>query len=99
MVALEIIAAPGISDPSYIRGPELGILSTCTGELRERYLIPMLSGEKRVAFAYTEPIEKKPTKAVVKGDTLDVNGFKSYVSGGHVADFLQDVVWLCQKMN
>lgn len=58
MVALEIIAALGISDPSYRRGPELGILSTCTGELKERYLIPMLAGEKRVAFAYTEPIEK-----------------------------------------
>jgi len=57
-VLLEIIAAPGISDPSYIRGPEPGILSICTGELRERYLIPMLAGEKRVAFAYTEPIEK-----------------------------------------
>src|SRR3974377_1327452 len=39
-----------------ITGPTVrGILYTLTGEMKERYLLPVLRGEKRACFAQTEP--------------------------------------------
>ena len=57
----------------------------------------MLSGEKRVAFAYMEPKNQSPTEAVVKGDGLVINEFKSDVSRGHLADLLLVSVKIVKK--
>src|SRR5947208_14973796 len=39
-----------------ITGPSVrAILYTLTGEMKEKYLMPVLRGEKRVCFAQTEP--------------------------------------------
>ena len=47
--------------------------------------------------AYMEPKNESLTEAVVKGDDLVVNGFKSYVSGGHLADLLLVSVKIVKK--
>ena len=53
----------------------------------------MLAGEKRGAFAFTEPDDaERKTSAVIDGETLVVNGQKSYVTGGATADYINAMV-------
>ena len=61
--------------------------------LRSSHLGPMLAGDKRSGFAFTEPADApRPSWAVVDGDSLLVSGRKSYVTGGADADFLVALV-------
>ena len=54
---------------------------------------PSIAGEKRAAFAFTEPDDAdRATWGVLDGDTLTVNGQKSYVTGGASADFVNVLV-------
>ena len=70
-------------------GPSPGVLAGSTEPLRGRYLGPLLAGEKRGAFAFTEPDDAPfHTCAERRGETLVVRGRKSYVTGGADADFL-----------
>ena len=74
-------------------GPSPGVLGTVNEPLRSNYLKPMLEGKKRAAFGFTEPDDaERPTWAAVERDWLNVNGCKSYVTGGANADFINTLV-------
>src|SRR6516164_2380693 len=78
-----------------ITGPSVRhILFTLTGELKEKYLMPVLRGEKKVAFAQTEPDAGSDpgsmrTTAVRDGDDYLINGTKRFITGADKAHFLQ----------
>lgn len=65
------------------------MLGAATGRLREEYLVPLMRGEKRGAFGFTEPDNApRPTWAVREGDELVITGRKSFVTNGDQADFV-----------
>src|SRR5205085_7252524 len=76
-----------------ITGPSVRhILYTLTGELKERYLLPVLRGEKKVAFAQTEPDAgsdpgSRRTTAVPDADNYVINGTKPFITGANEATF------------
>ena len=72
-------------------GPGPGVLAGCSEPLASDYLQPMLRGELRAAFGFTEP-EENPTTGRLDADRLIVNGCKSYVTGGAHADFINTLV-------
>src|SRR5579872_2750485 len=78
-----------------ITGPTVrGILYTLTGDMKEKYLLPVLRGEKRACFAQTEPDAGSDpggmrTTAVREGDSYVINGVKRFISGANKADFMQ----------
>ena len=78
-----------------ITGPTVRhILYSLTGEMKEKYLLPMLRGEKRSCFAQTEPDAGSDpggmrTTAVREGDHYVINGTKRYISGADKANFMQ----------
>ena len=80
---------------SGILGPNVrAILYTLEGELKEKYLMPVLRGEKRACFAQTEPDAGSDpggmrTTAVRDGDHYVINGVKRFISGAGKADFMQ----------
>src|ERR1700758_427188 len=81
-----------------ITGPTVrGILYTLTGEMKEKYLLPVLRGEKRACFAQTEPDAGSDpgamrTTAVRDGDFYVINGVKRFISHADKADFAQVMV-------
>ena len=72
-------------------GPGPGVLAGCVEPLKSKYLQPLMRGEKRAAFGFTEP-DSNPTTGRLEGDELLVNGCKSYVTGGAEADFINTLV-------
>jgi acyl-CoA dehydrogenase len=76
-------------------GPSVrAILFSLEGEMREKYLMPVLRGEKRACFAQTEPDAGSDpgsmrTTAVRDGDDYVINGVKRYISHADKADFAQ----------
>ena len=76
-------------------GPEIrGILFTLNEEQKEKYLFPVLRGEKKTAFAQSEPDAGADpgamrTTAVRQGDHYLINGYKRWITGAKHADFLQ----------
>jgi alkylation response protein AidB-like acyl-CoA dehydrogenase len=87
-VVRETLGAANLRVARYVFGPGPGALGAATGELRTRYLEPLLRGEKAGAWAFTEPGDApKPTWATRDGSDLVITGRKSYVSGGEAADF------------
>ena len=76
-----------------ITGPEVRpSLYNLTGSMRERYLLPSISGEKRGCFAQTEPDAGSDpgamrTTAVRDGDDYIINGEKHYINSADEADF------------
>ncbi len=90
-VVRETLAAANLGVTRSVFGPGPGALRGATGLLREQYLEPVMRGEKRGSFAFTEPSGAdagRPTWARRDGDDLVVNGRKPFVTGGHVADFI-----------
>src|SRR5246127_4593784 len=81
-----------------ITGPTVrGILYTLTGDMKEKYLMPVLRGEKRACFAQTEPDAGSDpggmrTTAVRDGDVYVINGVKRFITGANKADFMQLMV-------
>jgi len=75
-------------------GPGPGVLANCTEPLRSRYLAPLMAGDKRAGFAFTEPDDAAHfTRAVPASDgNYVVDGRKSYVTRGAEADFLNVLV-------
>jgi acyl-CoA dehydrogenase len=71
----------------------LAQLYEATEEQKERYLRPVLRGEKRGFFGLTEPsggsdpARAIQTRAVRDGDDWVINGSKVYISGADKADF------------
>jgi acyl-CoA dehydrogenase len=85
----EQLAAANTPLAAYVFGPGPGMLHAAEGELRRLYLEPVMRGEKRGAFGFTEPdTAPRPSWAVLEGETLVVNGQKSYVTGGASCDFV-----------
>jgi acyl-CoA dehydrogenase len=78
-------------------GPDPGpILYQLAEHQREKYLWPVLRGEKKVAFAQTEPgagadPAGMSTTAVRDGDHYVINGRKRFIGFGDEADFIQVV--------
>jgi acyl-CoA dehydrogenase len=78
-----------------ILGPTVRpILLSLQGELREKYLLPILRGEKRACFAQTEPDAGSDpgsmrTAAIRDGDDYVISGVKRFISHADKADFVQ----------
>lgn len=69
-----------------------GILKFGTEQQKEKYLAPVASGEKIGAYSLTEPMSGSDaatmrSRAVLDGDEYVINGRKSWVTSGPVADF------------
>jgi acyl-CoA dehydrogenase len=69
------------------------ILLACTGEQRERYLLPAVRGERVDCLAMTEPgagsdLRGMKTTALCKGDDFILNGTKHFISHADHADFV-----------
>lgn len=89
----ELWAAANSPLTDYIFGPGPGILHAAEGDLKRQYLDPVMRGEKRGAFGFTEPdTARRPTWGRIDGQTILVTGQKSYVTGGAEADFVSTLV-------
>jgi alkylation response protein AidB-like acyl-CoA dehydrogenase len=68
------------------------ILAHATPEQRERFLLPLVAGDIKVAFALTEPNAGTGadlrTSVVREGDTYYVTGEKHLITFGSIADYL-----------
>ncbi|MBX9759593.1 MAG: acyl-CoA dehydrogenase family protein [Beijerinckiaceae bacterium] len=77
-----------------ILGPEVRpVLYALEGDMRERYLYPVMRGEKESCFAQTEPDAGSDpgsmrTLAVRSGETYVINGVKRFITGADKADFM-----------
>jgi alkylation response protein AidB-like acyl-CoA dehydrogenase len=93
LVARETLALHGVGHLSGLFGAEAGLLADLPEPLRSSHLLPLLAGDKRSGFAFTEPAGAlRPTAAEVDGEHLVISGAKSYVTGGAEADFLTVLV-------
>jgi acyl-CoA dehydrogenase len=78
-------------------GPDVRpVLFTLNAEQKEKYLFPVLKGEKKTAFAQSEPEAGSDpgairTTAVRDGKNYIINGYKCWITNGHEADFYQIV--------
>uniref|UniRef100_UPI003564FCF2 acyl-CoA dehydrogenase family protein n=1 Tax=Sphingomonas sp. TaxID=28214 RepID=UPI003564FCF2 len=78
-----------------IFGPTIGpILLSLQGDLREKYLMPVLRGEMKACFAQTEPDAGSDpasmrTLAVRTGNCWKITGNKRYITKAATADFAQ----------
>jgi acyl-CoA dehydrogenase len=76
-------------------GPDVRpILFTLDPAQKEKYLFPVLRGEKKTAFAQSEPDAGSDpgairTTAVRQGDTYVINGYKRWITNAADADFFQ----------
>ncbi len=64
-----------------------------TEEQKQKYLMPLAKGEKLAAFALTEPnagsdAASITTSAVRDGDHYVLNGSKTWITNGDIADFI-----------
>lgn len=70
-----------------------GLLMYGTEEQKQSFLVPVASGEKVGAYSLTEPMSGSDastmrSRAELDGDEYILNGRKSWVSGGPVADYV-----------
>jgi acyl-CoA dehydrogenase len=78
-----------------IFGPEVRpVLFHCNEEQKQRFLFPVIRGEKRICFAQTEPDAGSDpagmkTRAVRDGDHYIINGTKRFITGAKTADYAQ----------
>ena len=91
-VARETLAAANPPALDAVFGPSAGVLGSVGEPLASTHLAPLLAGEKRGSFGFTEPDDAAPTAGVIEGDRLTVNGQKSYVTGGADAHFINALV-------
>lgn len=82
----ERLSASNVPAAEWVLGPHPGALLHARGEARARFLEPVLAGELRAAFAFTEPSEAEPTVAMRDRDQLRITGRKPWVTGGATAD-------------
>src|SRR5258708_34654558 len=86
------VAIPARGDG--ITGPSArGILYSLEGEMKQKYLLPLLRGEKKACFAQTEPDAGSDpgamrTTAVRDGDHYVINGTKRFITGADVSDIV-----------
>lgn len=85
---------PSFRAPSVFT-PYLGsVLFSCNDEQKQKYLMPVVRGDKRTCFALTEPNggsdpSQMRTTAVREGDNYRINGNKIFITGADKADFVQ----------
>lgn len=93
-VARDTLAGYNTGLDACVFGPGPGVLAGCDEPLRSLYLHPLLAGEKRSGFAFTEPNDAEHfTRAVPTADgAFLVSGRKSYVTRGADADFINTLV-------
>ena len=92
-VARETLCSHNAPHVDSVFGPSPGVLGGVGEPLKSTHLSPLLNGEKRSSFGFTEPDDApKPTSGKIEGETLVVNGQKSYVTGGEDADFINALV-------
>jgi len=70
-----------------------GLLKFGTEDQKQKFLVPVASGEKIGAYSLTEPMSGSDastmrSRAVRDGDDFIINGRKSWVTSGPVADFV-----------
>lgn len=68
-------------------------LYNCNEEQKKKYFYPIIEGQKRTAYAFTDPdagsdLAGVKTKAVKKGDKWIINGRKIFISHVDRADFI-----------
>jgi acyl-CoA dehydrogenase len=68
-------------------------LYACNDQQKERYFYPIIRGEKKCCFAFTEPQSGSDfagirTRAVKKGDRWSITGTKTFISNVDAADFI-----------
>ncbi len=68
-------------------------LYLCNDTQKERYFYPIIRGEKKTCYAFTEPgtgsdLARVQTRAVKKGDRWILNGAKTFISHVDRADFI-----------
>ncbi len=88
-VALPSRGLGGIMGPQ-VRAP----LYELSDKMKEKYLYPVLNGEKKACFAQTEPDAggdpgAMRTTAVREGDHYVINGVKRYITNAENSDFAQ----------
>jgi len=96
-IVIEEFARAGASDVSMSISGENDLVAPYftnfgTRDQNERWLAPMLAGEKVGAIAMTEPgtgsdLAAITTTAIPDGDALVLNGAKTFISNGLLADF------------
>lgn len=69
------------------------VLYHCQGDQRETFLLPVIRGERRSCYAFTEPdagsdMARMRLQAVRDGDDWILNGTKTFISKVDVADFV-----------
>lgn len=74
-------------------GRPSNILMACTGDQRERYLLPTVRGDRTECLAMTEPgagsdLRGMKTSAVASGDDFIINGTKHFISHADHSDFV-----------
>lgn len=76
-------------------GPEVRpVLFRANEEQKERFLFPVLRGEKKFCFAQSEPDAggdpgSMKTRAIEDGDDYVINGTKLWITGAATADYAQ----------
>ncbi len=68
-------------------------LYLCNDQQKEKYFHPIIRGEKKTCYAFTEPgtgsdLARVQTRAVKKGDRWVLNGAKTFISHVDRADFI-----------
>jgi len=68
-------------------------LYLCNDKQKEKYFHPIIRGEKKSCYAFTEPgtgsdLARVQTRAVKKGDRWVINGSKTFISHVERADFI-----------
>lgn len=94
LLAVEEISKVCVTSSLILSVQSLGslpILLGGTDEQKHRFLPPLARGEKMAAYALTEPGSGSDaggmrTRAVRHGDTYVLNGSKTFITGGSVAD-------------
>lgn len=85
------VASIYLSSPNSLMGTPF--LVSGTEEQKQKYLVPMISGEKIFAFGLTEPgagsdAGSLQTTAVQDGDYYILNGRKTFITGAPIADYV-----------
>ena len=93
----ETLAAANPNNMDSVFGPSAGGSGGVTGALAHVILEPLLAGDKRASFGFTEPDNVQPTHGQITGEQLIVNGQKSYVTGGADADFINCLVHIEER--
>ena len=97
-IVRETLAAHNPPGMDAVFGPSPGVLAGVGEPLKSTHLEPLLAGELRSSFGFTEPDDAaSPTSGSFVGDELIVNGQKSYVTGGANADFINTLVHIEER--